>query len=115
MGTAHSNGARDALDQIALMAMYAREEMPLAAIKQMIARTIQLVLYLDFDRDRRRRLVHIYEVVDIDANGTIIGQDLWQYNPETGRLEFTDLVPRCLETIRRKGIQYTLPHSVARG
>ncbi|MBI4496651.1 MAG: CpaF family protein [Chloroflexi bacterium] len=107
--TIHGNSPRDALDRLATLAMMAEERLSGEALAKMVARTIELVLQLQFDpRTGRRRLVSIFEVAGLEGN-VITGQELWQLDPTRDRLVWTGIQPRCLQKMAARGVVYAPP------
>ncbi len=108
IGTIHSNSPSQALDKLATYAMMAEERMPIDELNKTIAQNIELVLQLGWNPlTGKRQLTHIYEVAGTE-NGKILGQDLWAPDGEE-RSSYTGGIPRCVQKMKRKGVQYTLP------
>ncbi len=96
------------LDKLATYAMMAEERMPIDELNKTIAQNIELVLQLGWNPlTGKRQLTHIYEVAGTE-NGKILGQDLWAPDGEE-RSSYTGGIPRCVQKMKRKGVQYTLP------
>ena len=107
--TIHGNSARDALDRLVTLAMMAEERLSGEALTKMVARTIELVVHVQFDpQSGRRRIASIFEVTGLE--GTIMtGQELWTLDPTHTRLSWTGTQPRCLAKFTTKGVPYNLP------
>jgi pilus assembly protein CpaF len=115
LGTIHGNSPRDALARLVTLAMMAEERLSNEALTKMVARTIELVLQLRFEpRTGRRRLVSVFEVTGLEGD-TLTGNELWTLDPESDRLVWTGIPPRCLEKIAAKGIAYSLPLDRGKG
>ncbi|HEX5502253.1 MAG TPA: CpaF/VirB11 family protein, partial [Thermomicrobiales bacterium] len=108
--TIHANSPRQALSKLATYALRTEERVPRAAIDEIIADTIQLVVQLRREPlTGHRRATHIFEVTGSREAGGIAGQDLWLLAPERGTLAWTGVRPRCLAQIRAAGLPYHLP------
>jgi pilus assembly protein CpaF len=82
MTTIHSNGTRDALHRIETMVLMAGTELPLKAIREQIASSIELVVHLGRLKDGTRRVTHVSEVQGMESD-TIVMQDIFVFN-QTG-------------------------------
>jgi pilus assembly protein CpaF len=112
--TIHGNSPRDALDRLVTLAMMAEERLTGEALLKMVARTIELVVQLRFDRrSGRRRVESIFEVTGLETLGSgypvISGQDLWTLDIERDALTWTGIQPRCLAKFAARGVPYALP------
>ena len=80
-----------------------------AALKRMVARTIELVVQLRVEpRTGRRRVASVFEVTGLEGD-VVAGNDLWALDPAADRLVWTGLRPRCLAKIAARGVPYALP------
>ena len=116
MTTIHSNSPRDSLRRIETMVMMAGMDLPLRAIREQVASSIELVVHLERMRDGTRKLINITEVQGLEAD-TIVLQDIFQFvqtdfknGRVVGKLKATGLRPRFMEKFRSYGIN--LPDSV---
>lgn len=82
MTTIHANTPRDALRRIETMVMMAGMELPLKAIREQIASSIELVVQLSRLRDGSRKVVKVSEVQGMEGD-TIVMQDLFLFE-QTG-------------------------------
>ena len=109
--TIHGNSARDALERLVTLAMMAEERLSGEALTKMVARTIDLVVHVQFDpQSGQRRITSIFEVTGLEGT-TLIGQELWTLAPTHERLSWTGTQPRCLAKFAAKGVPYSLPLS----
>ena len=116
MTTIHSNSPRDSLRRIETMVMMAGMDLPLRAIREQVASSIELVVHLERMRDGTRKLINITEVQGLEAD-IIVLQDIFQFvqtdfknGRVVGKLKATGLRPRFMEKFRSYGIN--LPDSV---
>jgi len=106
--TIHANSPRDALDKLITLALMAGGNYTTEGITRMVARTIELVVQLDFDSlANRRRVVSVFEVTGIEG-AIITGNELWTIDPDTDRLAWTGIQPRCLAKFRKQGLRFDL-------
>jgi pilus assembly protein CpaF len=116
MTTIHSNGPRDALRRIETMVLMAGMELPLKAIREQIAASINLVVHMERMRDGTRKVVQVSEVQGMEGD-TMVMQDLFVFeqtgiknNLVMGSLKSTGLRPRFVSKITANSIM--LPESI---
>lgn len=78
ISTGHANSARDMLKRMEVMILQAAD-LPLPAIRNMIASAIEIVIHLGKTRDHKRRVLEISEVTGIE-NGEITLNQLYKYD-----------------------------------
>ena len=69
LSTGHANSPQDMLNRLETMVLMGME-LPLAAVRQQIASGIDILIHLERDRNRLRRVVEISEVLEV-RNGVI--------------------------------------------
>jgi pilus assembly protein CpaF len=116
MTTIHSNGPRDALRRIETMVLMAGMELPLKAIREQIASSIELVIHLERLKDGTRRVVQVSEVQGMEGD-TVVMQDLFVFDQKgikngvvIGSLKSTGLRPKFMGKLQANSIQ--LPESI---
>lgn len=116
MTTIHANSPRDAMRRIETMVMMAGMELPLKAIREQIASSMELVIQLERMRDGSRKAVRVSEVQGMEGE-TIVMQDLFKFEQtgmKNGMLEGTQkstgLRPRFMNKLIDSDI--ILPDSV---
>ena len=111
--TIHARSPRGALKQLATFAAMAEEHPSREAVADLVAATVELVVYLAQDsRTRRRQVTHILEVTGLGESATVEGHDLWTMVPTADgerHLEWTGIRPRCLEKMVERGVGYEPP------
>jgi pilus assembly protein CpaF len=112
-GTIHARSPRGALKQLATFAAMAEEHPSREAVADLVAGTVELVVYLHPDaRTQRRRVTHVLEVTGLGESATVEGHDLWIMETSADgqrTLEWTGIRPRCLEKIAERGVAYEPP------
>jgi hypothetical protein len=82
-------------------------------VAELVAGTVELVVYLVPDpRTQRRQVTHVLEVTGLGESATVEGHDLWTMaaSADGGRhLEWTGIRPRCLEKMAERGMSYEPP------
>ena len=68
MSTVHANTARDALTRIENMVMMGNMGLPAAAIRQQVTSAVDLIIQVERQRDGRRRVTQITEVVGMEGD-----------------------------------------------
>ena len=116
MTTIHSNGPRDTLRRIETMVLMAGLDLPLKAIREQVASSIELVVHLERMKDGSRKIVQVSEVQGMESD-TIVMQDLFIFKQTgikngvvQGNLTATGLRPRFLHKLTANSIE--LPANV---
>jgi len=116
MTTIHSNGPRDALRRIETMVLMAGMDLPLKAIREQVAASIQLVVHIERLRDGTRKVVQVSEVQGME-NETLVMQDIFLFkqtgiknNMVSGSLKSTGLRPKFMTKINENSI--LLPETI---
>ena len=116
MTTIHSNGPRDALRRIETMVLMAGYDLPLKAIREQVASSIEMVVHLARLKDGTRKVTQVTEVQGMEGD-TFVLQDLFVLNQTgirggvvQGSLRCTGLRPRFAEKFAMNNV--ALPDSV---
>ncbi len=116
MTTVHSNSARDTLRRIETMVLMAGMDLPLSAIREQVASSIQLIVHLSRLNDGSRRVMQVSEVQGMNGD-VIMMQDLFTFEQEgfkdgkvIGKLRSTGLRPLFLEKFKLSQVE--IDHSV---
>jgi len=116
MTTVHSNSPRDTLRRIETMVLMAGMELPLKAIREQVANSIELVVHQERVNDGTRKVVKVSEVQGMESD-TIVMQDLFFFNQTgikngvvQGSLKATGLRPQFLHKLVANNIE--VPESV---
>ena len=116
MTTIHSNGPRDALRRIETMVLMAGFDLPLKAIREQVASSIELVVHMERLKDGTRKVVQVSEVQGMESD-TIVMQDLFTFRQQgikngmvIGSLKSTGLRPRFSEKFMANNIE--LPETI---
>ncbi|MDO9545549.1 MAG: CpaF family protein [Pelolinea sp.] len=111
MTTIHSNGTRDTLRRIETMVLMAGMELPLKAIREQVANSIELVIHLERVKDGTRKVVKVSEVQGMEGD-TIVMQDIFLFNQTgmkngvvQGSLKATGLRPQFLHKMVANNIE----------
>lgn len=83
MGTLHANSPREAISRLEamIMASKAGQNLPMAAIRETITSSVDVIIQAERIRDGRRVITAVTEVVG-QEEGTIVLQDLLKFNIE---------------------------------
>jgi pilus assembly protein CpaF len=116
MTTVHSNSPRDALRRIETMVLMAGMELPLKAIREQMASSLELLIHMERLKDGTRKVIQVTEVQGMEGD-TFILQDLFVFKQvgfknghATGSLVSTGLRPKFAEKFISNGI--LLPDNV---
>ncbi|PGS51936.1 CpaF family protein [Bacillus sp. AFS041924] len=83
LSTGHANSPRDILSRLETMVLMAGFDLPIRAIREQIASSIDLIVQQSRMKDGTRKITHITEVLGMEGD-TIVLQDLFVYR-ESGR------------------------------
>ena len=78
LSTGHANSPQDMLNRLETMVLMGME-LPLAAVRQQIASGIDVLIHLERDRNKQRKVVEISEVLEV-KNGVIRLNKLYAYD-----------------------------------
>ncbi len=111
MTTIHANTPRDALRRIETMVMMAGMDLPLKAIREQVASSIELLVQLERLKDGTRKVVKVSEVQRMESD-TIVMQDLFAFHQTgfhngfvQGIQKPTGLRPHFMDKFIANGIQ----------
>jgi len=103
MTTVHANSCRDALSRIEIMAMLAGLDLPVHAIRRMMAASLHLLVHLERLPDGRRVVSEVAEVEGLEGE-TIRLQAVFRYNRANGQHEWTGVTPLLWDHLQEEGI-----------
>jgi len=101
--TLHANTPRDALGRLETMILMAGMDLPLAAIREHIASSIDLIVQQARLADGRRRVTAVVEVAGMES-GRIQLQELFRHDRANDGFHGVGLVPGFYESWRAAGI-----------
>ena len=111
MTTVHSNSPRDTLRRIETMVLMAGMDLPLKAIREQVASSIELIVHLERLKDGTRKIVKVSEVQGMEGD-TVVMQDIFVFNQTgmkngivQGELKATGLRPRFLHKLIANGVE----------
>lgn len=109
--TVHSNSPRDTVRRIEVMVLMAGMDLPLKAIREQIASSINLIIQTGRLRDGSRKVLRISEIQGMEGE-TIILQDIFLFNQTgvkdgavLGKLQPTGLRPKYFHKFAENGIK----------
>lgn len=108
--TLHSNSPRDTLSRLETMSLMAGMELPVRAIREQIARAIDLIVHQERFRDGTRKITSITEVQGMEGD-VIVMQEVFTFQQTgfengkvIGRLRPTGIRPKCIERLEANDI-----------
>ncbi|MDJ0624910.1 MAG: ATPase, T2SS/T4P/T4SS family [Candidatus Caenarcaniphilales bacterium] len=113
MGTVHANAPTDTLRRIESLALMADVDMPLIALRSMIASALDLIICPARLSDGSRRIVQIAEIGPLTEKGDYTTTDICRFvstkrNKDTGKVEgyfeFTGHVPSFFDMFEAEGV-----------
>jgi len=110
MTTLHSNSPRDTLNRLETMTLMANAGLPSRAIREQIARAVQLIVHQERMRDGVRRITNITEVLRFTEDN-ILTQDIFSFRHVgfdkgrvLGQLRPTGLAPNFMDAFEQANI-----------
>ena len=110
MTTLHSNSPRDTLNRLETMTLMANAGLPSRAIREQIARAVQLIVHQERMRDGVRRITSITEVTRFSDDNVLI-QDIFSFRHlgydkgrVLGQLRPTGLAPTFMDVFEQANI-----------
>jgi len=110
MTTIHSNSPRDTLRRVETMVLMAGMDLPLKAIREQVASSIELIIHMERLRDGTRKVIRVTEVQGMEAD-TIVMQDLFLFEQSDfkndrviGKVKSTGLRPHFMEKFQKAGV-----------
>ncbi|MFT5133387.1 MAG: pilus assembly protein CpaF, partial [Gammaproteobacteria bacterium] len=109
--TAHANTPRDMIARIEVMVMMSGMDLPVSAIREMVASAIDIIVQQTRFSDGSRRIINITEITGVES-GIVSMQDIFKYQQdgydEEGRVKgqfiATGAVPHFYEEMRQRGL-----------
>ncbi|AFN35973.1 ATPase, T2SS/T4P/T4SS family [Taylorella equigenitalis] len=102
LSTLHANSPREALNRLETMILMASMELPLSAIREHIASSVNFIVQLTRLNDGRRIISSIVEVGGVDS-GIIQLQELYSYKKSSSTFIYSGLMPSAFENLRENG------------
>jgi pilus assembly protein CpaF len=110
MATIHANSPRDALSRLENMVMLAGTGLPVRALREQIAATVDVIVQVARLSDGRRRIVSITEVTGVDGD-VVTTSEVFAFRRSgvldgraLGRFEATGVRPRFIERLEFAGV-----------
>ncbi len=105
MTTLHANSPRDALARLETMILMAGMELPLAAVREHIAASIDFVIQQSRLSSGRRVITSITEICGLES-GVIKSQEIFRFDRKgDGAFMGNGIVPDCFGSLIRDGLQ----------
>jgi pilus assembly protein CpaF len=112
--TAHANTPRELLSRVETMVLMAGMDLPVKAIRDQIAKAIDLIVQQARMQDGTRKITHITEVQGMEGE-TIILEDLFRYDQTgveggkvIGAYHATGARPKCYDKFEAMGVHLSL-------
>ena len=110
MATIHANSPRDALSRLENMVMLAGTGLPMRALREQIAATVDVIVQIARLSDGRRRVISITEVTGVEGD-VITTNEIFSFRRSgvvggrvLGRFEATGVRPRFTERLQVAGV-----------
>ncbi len=110
MTTLHSNSPRDTLARLETMVLMAGYDLPVRAIREQVARAIDLIVHQERFRDGSRKVVSVTEVQGMEGD-VIVLTDIFRFEQTgfedgrvIGRIQPTGVRPKFIERIEAANI-----------
>lgn len=116
LSTVHANSPRELLSRLEVMVLMSGVELPILAIREQIAGSVQIIVHQARFSCGARRITRITEITGI-VGDTIQMQDIFRFDataaagaegPSTGRFVATGHIPQFYEQLARSGLAVDL-------
>ncbi|QSX04844.1 CpaF family protein [Sedimentibacter sp. zth1] len=104
LSTGHANSSKDMLSRLETMVLTGADGLPLAAIRQQIASSIDIIIHLSRMRDKTRKTVEISEVCGIN-DGNIVLNPIYEFVEDKNNSE--DIVFGKLTRTKNEFLNYS--------
>jgi pilus assembly protein CpaF len=109
--TAHANTPRDMIARLEVMVMMSGLDLPVTAIREMVASAIHMIVQITRFSDGSRRIINITELTGVES-GIVSMQDIFRYQQQgfdedgkvKGYFEATGAIPHFYEEMRQRGL-----------
>lgn len=112
--TGHSNGPREMLSRLETMCLMAGIEMPLVAIREQVARAINMIIQVERFPDGKRRITYVTELMGLDE-GEYLLKDVYRFETTTisdakveGRFVPCGVIPNFIAHLKENGVDVPL-------
>lgn len=114
--TAHANTPRDLISRLEVMVMMTGMELPVQAIREMVASAVDIIVQQTRFSDGSRKVVNISEITGVETgtvhSGTVSMQDIFRFQQQgfddegrvAGEFVTTGRVPEFYEGLRARGL-----------
>jgi pilus assembly protein CpaF len=110
--TAHANTPRDLISRLEVMVMMTGMELPVQAIREMVASAVDIVVQQTRFSDGSRKVINISEITGVES-GTVQMQDIFRYQQKgfdndgrvAGEFQTTGRIPEFYEELRARGLK----------
>jgi pilus assembly protein CpaF len=111
--TVHANSPKDVISRLDSMVLMSNIDLPVRAIREMVASAVHLVIHTARLSDGSRKVLSISELIDLTPEGEIVFQELFVFRqtgvaPDgtvLGEFVATGRSPTFLKELRVKGIE----------
>lgn len=103
LSTLHANTPRDAVTRLETMVLMASAQLPLLAIRELISRSVQVIVQLSRLPDGSRALVAVDEITGMDA-GQIQMQPLVRFHRPSRQFMWQGVLPSFVHAWTERGI-----------
>jgi pilus assembly protein CpaF len=114
LATAHANSPRESLSRLETMVLMAGMDLPVRAIREQIAKAINIIVQQERMQDGSRKITNVTEVQGMEGD-TIILEDIFRYEQtgfENGKVQgeykAMGVRPKCYEQFEQMGVKLPL-------
>jgi pilus assembly protein CpaF len=108
LSTLHANSAREALQRLETLVLFAGTDLPQRAVREQILGAIRLIVHVARTSDGRRRVTSIAELSGMEGDQFTLGE-IFRYeeaeNGKGGSFRATGYIPRCRDRLAERGLQ----------
>ena len=114
MATIHASSPTQALQKLETLTLYSGFDLPLMAVRAMVAMAIEVVVQTNRYKDGSRKISNIGEVLSLNPDGSFHTHDIYKFEPDgkddTGKIKgavrWTGNLPTFLNDIKAQGVEW---------
>lgn len=114
MATIHASSPTQALQKLETLTLYSGFDLPLLAVRAMVAMAIEVVVQTNRYKDGSRKISNIGEVLPLNPDGSFATQDIYKFEYDgideqkkiQGDVRWTGHLPTFIHDIKSQGITF---------
>jgi len=114
MATIHASSPTQALQKLETLTLYSGFDLPLMAVRAMVAMAIEVVVQTNRYKDGSRKISNIGEVLSLNTDGSYNTKDIYKFEYDgvdaekkvMGGVRWTGEIPTFVDDIKTQGVEW---------